>query len=302
MRLQPEFLVGSYTPLVTPFIDGKIDEDSYANLVQFQRREGSRGIVVCGTSGEPSLLTVAERQRLAEVAIEAAAGAIPVVVATGSQSLAETEALTEHAVKRGADALLIVTPYYSRPSERGLIEYFVEIGRKTEIPWLLYHIPGRAAVGVTISTLEAIAARCDSFVGIKHAAPDLGLVSECLLSFGEQFRVMVGLEELSFPMLALGASGVINAVGNVAPRQVQALCDAVAAHDLELARKLHYELFALNRAVFWDTNPIPVKYLMRLLGVLPTNDHRLPMLPASPELEKRLDELARRVGLTNAQG
>ena len=301
MSLQPDVLVGSYTPLVTPFIDGKIDEDSYANLVQFQRREGSRGIVVCGTSGEPSLLTIAERQRLADVAIEAAAGTIPVVVATGAQSLAETEALTEHAVKRGADALLIVTPYYSRPSERGLIEYFVQIGRTTEIPWLLYHIPGRAAVGVTIAGLEAIAARCDSFVGIKHAAPDLGLVSECLLSFGEQFRVMVGLEELSFPMLALGASGVINAVGNVAPRQVQALCDAVAAQDLQLARKLHYELFALNRAVFWDTNPVPVKYLMRLLGVLPRNEHRLPMLPASPELEKRLDDLARRVGLTNAQ-
>jgi 4-hydroxy-tetrahydrodipicolinate synthase len=187
-----------------------------------------------------------------------------------------------------------------RPPEDGLVEYFADVGRRVDIPWLLYHIPGRAAVGISVSSLDAIAARCETFVGIKHAAPDLGLVSEALTLFGSEFRIMVGLEELSFPMLALGASGVINAVGNVAPRRVQALCEAVASGDLGRARKLHYELFELNRAVFWDTNPIPVKYLMRRLGILTANEHRLPMRPASPELQRRLDELAERAGLLMA--
>jgi 4-hydroxy-tetrahydrodipicolinate synthase len=290
-------LVGSYPPLVTPFRAGTVDLDTYARLVDFHVRSGSRGVVVCGTTGEPSLLTVAERQQLAEVAIETAAGRIPVVVATGSQSHAETAALTDHAAAAGAAALLIVTPYYVRPPERGLVEYFAELGNRSQLPWALYHIPGRAAVGVTLDVLDRIASRSDSFAGIKHATPDLGLVTETLAHFGPAFRVLVGLEELSFPMLALGASGVVNAVGNVAPAEVQQMCDAVADGDLGRARKSHFDLFELNRAVFWDTNPIPIKYLMKRIGLLPDNEHRLPMAPATAELAARLDALAEARGL-----
>lgn len=290
-------LVGSYPPLVTPFRDGEVDLDAYARLVEFQVRAGSRGVVVCGTTGEPSLLTAAERRRLAEVAIDTAAGRIPVVVATGSQSHAETVALTEHAAAYGADALLVVTPYYVRPPDRGLVEYFADVGNRTELPWALYHIPGRAAVGVTLDVLDDIATRSAAFAGIKHASPDLGLVTEALAHFGPRFRIMVGLEELSFPMLALGASAVVNAVGNVAPGAVQGMCDAVTAGDLDRAREAHFRLFELNRAVFWDSNPIPVKYLMKRAGLLAGNEHRPPMVPAAPELEARLDELALAYGL-----
>ena len=219
-------------------------------------------MVTCGTSGEPSVLTVAERKRLTEVAVEAAAGRITVVAATGSQSHAETVELTEHAAAAGADALLVVTPYYIRPPRAAWSSTSPTSPGARDLPFLLYHIPGRAAVGVDIGILTDIAERADNFVGMKHAVDDLGLVTEALMAFGPEFRVLVGLEEVSFPMLALGASGMVNAVGNVVPRKVAELYEAVTSKGLEDGRAVHQELFELNRAVFYDTNPIPVKYMM----------------------------------------
>ena len=295
--LPSDFLKGSIPPLVTPFGNGRVDYDTYADLVNHQIGEGSHGILVNGTSSEPSTLTVEERNQLVDVAIEAAAGRRPIVAATGSQSHAETVALTEHADKAGADALLVVTPYYIRPPQRGLVEYYIDLGRRTDLPLMIYHIPGRTAVSVTLETLEAIAEATPNFVGIKHAVNDLGFVSEMLDRFGADFRVFVGLEELSFPMLCIGASGMMNAVANVAPAKVAALYEAVAAGDLAAGRRLHYELFDLNKSVFFDTNPIAIKYMMTRLGILATNEHRLPMMPATAELEERLDDVLRRAGL-----
>jgi len=295
--LADDALRGSYPPLVTPFRDGEPDVAAYQDLVERQVGAGSHGVVVCGTSGEPSTLSVAERQRLAEAAIEAAAGRIPVVVATGSQSHAETVALTEHADRAGADALLVVTPYYIKPSPRGLVAYYRDLAARSERPLLLYHIPGRAAVGVDLAVLEAIAEGAPTFVGMKHAVADLGLVTEALRALGPEFRIFVGLEELSYPMLALGAQGLMNAVANIVPERIVALYDAVAHGTFEEARRLHQELFDLNRAVFFDTNPVPVKYMMRRLGLLPTNEHRLPLLPADPAVEARLDAVLAASGL-----
>jgi 4-hydroxy-tetrahydrodipicolinate synthase len=295
--LPSDALRGSYVPLVTPFRDGEVDESAYEAIIERQIAGGSHGIVVCGTSGEPSVLTIAERQRLAEVALKASAGRIPVVVATGSQSHLETVELTEHAAAIGADGLLIVTPYYIKPPPRGLVAYYADLGRRTDLPMMLYHIPGRAAVSVEIDTLVAMSEAAPTLVGMKHAANDLGLVTEALERLGPAFRVMVGLEELSFPMLALGAAGTINAIGNVVPDKIAALCDVVAAGDLAAGRLLHVELFELNRAVFFDTNPIPVKYMMRRLGLLETNEHRLPMMPPTPSVAAQLDGVLQRAGL-----
>jgi 4-hydroxy-tetrahydrodipicolinate synthase len=296
--LPEDFLKGSIPPLVTPFKpDGDVDYDSFAELVERQIREGSHGLLINGTSSEPSTLTIEERNRLVDLAVERAQGRCPVVAATGSQSHAETVALSEHAEKAGADALLIVTPYYIRPPQRGLVAYYNDLGRRCGLPLMIYHIPGRTAISVTIETLEEIADATPHFVGIKHAVNDLGFVSEMLHRFGPKFRIFVGLEELSFPMLCLGAAGMMNAVGNVAPAKVAALYEAVEAGDLARGRALHFELFELNKAVFFDTNPIAIKYMMRRLGLLPTNDHRLPMAPATPELEQRLDDVLRRAGL-----
>ncbi|MGH7879970.1 MAG: dihydrodipicolinate synthase family protein, partial [Candidatus Binataceae bacterium] len=212
------FLRGSYPPLVTPFLDGAVDHDAYARMVERQVAEGSHGIVVNGTTAEPSTLTLEERIELVRLAVATARGRIPVVAATGSQSHAETIALTGAAEKDGADAVLIVTPYFIRPPQRGLVEYYVDLGRRTRLPMLIYHIPGRAAVNVELSTIERIAERTPNLVGMKHAANDLGLVTQVLARLGQDFRIFVGLEELSFPMMAIGACGLMNAIGNLKPR------------------------------------------------------------------------------------
>src|SRR5258707_10837111 len=259
--MQKTFLCGSYPPLLTPFRDGKVDLEKFAELAERQVREGSHGVVVCGTTGEPSSLTPDERTELVKVAVGVIAKRIPVVAATGSQSFAETLEITTRAEKAGADAVLVVTPYYIKPSQRGLVEYFVSVGKRTELPLMIYHIPGRAAVSVTPVTVARVAERLTNLVGLKHAVNDLNFLTETLALLGKDFRIFCGLEALSLPMLVIGAAGLMNAVGNLAPARVAAMCQAVDRGDLIAARRLHFELFELNQAIFLDTNPIPVKYM-----------------------------------------
>jgi 4-hydroxy-tetrahydrodipicolinate synthase len=289
-------LKGSIPPLITPFRDGAVDYEAYARLVDFQAANGSHGILVNGTTAEPSTLTIDERNRIVDVALRAANGRLTVVVNTGSQSLAETQALTQHAVRAGADALLVVTPYYVKPPQRGLVAYYLEVMRGHDIPWMIYHIPGRTAVSVTLETVVELARTSPNFVGMKHAVNDLGFVSECLAALPD-FKVFVGLEELSFPMMAIGGVGLMNAVGNLNPRVLAEMCDAVWDGDLRRGSALHARLLEINKAIFFDTNPIPIKYMMKRLGLIERNEHRLPMVPATPELEKRLDAVLDRSGL-----
>jgi 4-hydroxy-tetrahydrodipicolinate synthase len=300
ITLKPEQLRGSITPIITPFHHGAVDYDTYANLLDRHVREGGHGVLVNGTSAEPSTLTVEERNRLVDVAVQTVKGRTQIVAATGSQSHRESIALTEHASRVGVDALLIVTPYYLRPPQRGIVQYYIDLAKRTSLPLMVYHIPGRAGVGVTLETLKQIAEGAPNFVGMKHAVNDFGFVSECLAYFGLNFRIFVGLEELSFPMLAIGACGLMNAVGNLAPGKVARLYDAVQGGRLVEARELHYELLEINQAVFFDTNPIPIKYMAKKLGLVPNNEHRLPMMSATPELERRLDEVLTRAALSGA--
>lgn len=293
-------LRGSIPPLVTPFRNGEVDYDAYARLVAMQIEKGSHGILVNGTTSEPATLTIEERNELVDIALSVAAKRVPVVAATGSQSLAETCRLTEHAAKAGADSLLIVTPYYTRPPQRGLVAYYQQVASISNLPWMVYHIPGRTAVSVTLDTLKELKSNSPAFVGMKHAVNDLSLVSECRAAFGAEFKIFAGLEELSFPMMAVGACGLMNAVGNLCPGVLRQMCEAVWTNDLATAQALHSRLFEINQAVFFDTNPIPIKYMMKRLGILPTNEHRLPMVPATPDLEKRLDAVLKRAGLLEA--
>ncbi len=288
---------GSIPPVVTPFKAGQVDFDAYAGLIEFHVAQGSHGVLVNGTTAEPSTLTIAERNQLVDVALATTNGRIPVVAATGSQSLAETEQLTLHATKAGADALLVVTPYYIRPPQRGLIEYYLTIANQHDTPWMIYHIPGRTAINVTLDTMKQIRDKSPTFVGMKHAVNDLGFVTECFEALGDDFKVFVGLEELSFPMMTIGACGLMNAVGNLRPGILAEMCDSVWNNDLKKGRELHQRLLEINQAVFFDTNPIPIKYMMKKLGIMPKNEHRLPMMPATPELEARLDEVLHRAGL-----
>jgi len=197
--------------------------------------------------------------------------------------------------------VLVVTPYYIRPPQAGLIEYFIEVGRRTSLPLLIYHIPGRAAVSVTTDTVARIADRAPTLVGMKHAVNDLDFVTEVLARLGREFRVFCGLEALSLPMLAVGGAGVMNAVGNLAPDRVAALCQAVTSGKLAEARRLHDELFALSQAIFLDTNPIPLKYMMARVGLLPAPDVRLPLVPITDDARRsQLDAVLRRAGLLTA--
>lgn len=298
--MQKTFLCGSYPPLLTPFRDGKVDLEKFAELAERQAREGSHGVVVCGTTGEPSSLTPDERTELVKVAVEVIAKRIPVVAATGSQSFAETLEITTRAEKAGADAVLVVTPYYIKPSQRGLVEYFVSVGQRTELPLMIYHIPGRAAVSVKPVTVARIAERLPNLVGIKHAVNDLEFVTELLTELGPEFRVFCGLEALSLPMLVVGARGLMNAVSNLAPARVAALYEAVEQGDLETARKLHAELFELNQSIFLDTNPGPLKYMMSRLGLLDSPELRLPLVSMDGEQAKILDKVLVRSGLLQA--
>lgn len=298
LDLDETALRGSIPPLVTPFRDGQVDEEAYARLVEFQAENGSHGVLVNGTTSEPSSLTLEERNRLIDIAVEAAGGSILVVAATGSQSYAETEALTrDAAANKGVDALLIVTPYYCRPPQRGIVEYYRQLNRLHDKPWMIYHIPGRAAVDVKVETVKEINQVCPTFVGLKHASLDLSFVSDLFAEVDERMRIFVGLEELSFPMMAVGACGLMNAAGNLRPKPLSDMCEAIWAGDLFKARDLHRKLFEVNKAIFYDINPIPMKYMMKRMGILPDNEHRLPLVPATPELEKRLDKVLERAGM-----
>ena len=297
LPMNDTFLCGSYPPLLTPFRNGNVDFAKFAELAERQVQQGSHGVVVCGTTGEPSSLTPDERTELVKVAVDVIAKRIPVVAATGSQSFAETVEITTRAEKAGADAVLVVTPYYIKPSQRGLVEYFASVGQRTDLPVLIYHIPGRAAVSVNSATVARIADRIPNLVGMKHAANDLEFVTEVLTKLGPEFRVFCGLEALSLPMLVVGARGLMNAVSNLAPARVAALYEVLRDGNLAAARKLHSELFELNQAIFLDTNPVPLKYMMRRLGLLDSQEVRLPLVSIEEEHAKTLDSILVRAGL-----
>ena len=297
IKLNKDFLVRSCPPLITPFKDGKVDLDTYGKLIEFQIANGTHGILVNGTTAEPLTLTMAERNEIVQFAIKAVNKRVPVVAQTASQSHAETVVLTEFAHKAGADAILVLAPFFIKPPQRGVVEFFNDIGRRTDLPLMMYHIPGRSAFKVEIDTLLRIAEKTPHFVGIKHALDDHNLVTEMIQALGPEFRIFAGLEEFTFSMMAIGALGTMNALGNVAPRAIADLCNAVLAGDMIKARKIHFETYDLMRAIFFDTNPIPMKYMMKRLGIIERNEHRLPMMPATPEVEKKLDAVLKRAGL-----
>lgn len=297
MTVDASWLKGSIPPLITPFRDGAVDFETYGRLIDHQIAGGSHGILVNGTTAEPSSLTIDERNEIVAFAVKRVNGRIPVVAATGSQSLAETVSLSQFAERAGADAQLIVTPYYIKPPQRGMVSYFTQVMSQLKTPAMVYHIPGRAGVSMDVATFAAIKESCSNLVGVKHASTDLAFVTELLTTMGRDFRVFVGLEELCLPMMAVGAIGMMNAVGNLAPDRVAALSNAVETGELARARDLHFGLFEISKAIFFDTNPIPLKYMMKRVGLISHNEHRLPMSPATEALERKLDVVLRETGL-----
>lgn len=258
-------------------------------------------MLVNATSGEPTTLTLDEKVRLIEVAVKTSANRKPVAAGIPAESHSEAVWLLTRAEKAGVDALVSVTPYYVRPPQRGLIAFFSDLARRTELPFLIYHIPGRAAVSVAAETFEAIAERCPNFVGLKNTDDNLALVS-CLLSrLGSDFRIFGGLESTAFAMSVLGGCGTMITTSNVAPKRIAELNELCAAGKLHEAQALAIELDQLMAAAFLDTGPIPIKCMMKMMGLIATNEHRLPMVPASAELEKQLAVVVKRYELSIKQ-
>ena len=293
----PDFLRGAYCPLVVPFCDGKIDFDAYGALIERQIAEGSHGLLVNATSGEPTMLSVAERGDLVEFAIKTANGRRPVCAGTASESFEATAALIDRFDKAGADSILVVTPFYSAPPQRGAVSYFAKLGGRTRRPFLIYHIPARAGFTLAVDTLAAIKDEVPHFAGLKNTDTDVGFVTGALARLGRDFRIFAGLELPALPMLAIGGCGMMITASNVAPRLVSQLYDTFAEGDIEGAIALNLKLYPLFRDVALESSPIPVKYMLKRLGVLKTNEHRSPLVPASPEVEKQLDKILADMGL-----
>jgi len=283
----PPGLRGSIVPVVTPFAAGRVDTEAFEASIERQATEGSDGVVVTGTTGEPTSLSLKERADLFARAVRVAAGRLVVVAATGSANSPDTIELTGAAEAAGVDAVLVVSPAFVKPSQRGLTEHFVNIAGRTELPFLIYNIPGRAAVGVTTETVLRVADRASNLVGLKHASPQLDIVTELISELGEDFRLFCGLESYSYPFLALGGCGLMSAIGNVFPRRVREMCDAVAAGDHAAALRIHRDLFAVNQAVFFDTNPGPLKVMLAERG-LGSAEVRPPLVEPDDEVRARV--------------
>lgn len=270
---------GSITAIVTPFRNGAVDEAAFRKLIEFQIAGGTSGIVPCGTTGESATLSYEEHHRVIELAIECAKGRIPVIAGTGSNSTAETIELTRHAEKAGADAALLITPYYNKPTQQGLYEHYRTVASETGLPIILYNVPGRTGVNMLPETVARLS-EIKNIVGIKEATGDLKQVSDVIEYSKEGFTILSGDDFTTLPLLAIGGHGVISVTSNVVPKMVSDMIKAFKAGRLDEAGRLHYRLQPLHRAMFLETNPIPVKTALAMMGMIDV-EMRLPLVAMS---------------------
>lgn len=287
---------GSMVAMVTPFRDGKVDEAKLRELVEFHVKHGTDGLVPCGTTGESPTLSHAEHKRVVEIVIEAAAGRIPVIAGTGSNSTAEAIDMTVHAATAGADAALLVSPYYNKPTQQGLYEHFRAIAQAAPgLPLIVYNIQGRTAVNVETDTLKRLS-EIPNIVGVKEASGSLDQMTSVVLACGPDFSVVSGDDSLTLPLMAVGGRGVISVVANILPKEVAEMTHAALDGDWKRARELHWKLFPICRAMFVETNPIPVKEAMAMLGMIRA-EWRLPMCPMSDANRERLRKVLVQAGI-----
>jgi len=295
-----EALRGSIVPMITPFTEsGEVDDGALRDLIDRAIEAGSHGISVTGTTGEPSALTLEEREHVMEVAAKVVDGRVPFVPGTGTNNLEETVRLTRAAEGLGADAALVIVPYYSRPSQEGLYRYFAAVADATETPLLIYNIPGRTAVNMEPATMARLRRNHPHIVGVKESNTDFEHVSKVLYECGRDFLVFSGIELLCYPMLAIGGAGHVSATANVLPAEVARLFDLVAESKWDDALDLHYHLLPLNEALFLETNPGPLKWVLGRLDIAPPH-LRPPMAEPGPETQRRLEETLARYGLGGA--
>jgi 4-hydroxy-tetrahydrodipicolinate synthase len=287
---------GTYTALVTPFRGGQLDEAALRHLIRLQVQAGVDGIVPVGTTGESPTLDYDEHIRVIELAVQAAAGKVKVIAGTGANSTREAVHLTREAARVGADASLQVAPYYNKPTQEGLRQHFVEIARATPLPLILYSIPGRCGIEIGIETTRRLAADCPTIVGIKEAGGSADRVSQLRAACGPRFAILSGDDSLTLPFMSVGAHGVVSVASNVAPKLVARMVRAFAAGDRRGALRLHDRLYPLFKDLFLESNPIPVKAALALLGLI-AEEYRLPLCALQPENRRQLAATLKRCGL-----
>ncbi|MDD3375607.1 MAG: 4-hydroxy-tetrahydrodipicolinate synthase [Candidatus Omnitrophica bacterium] len=277
---------GSIVAIVTPFKNGQVDETKLAELVEFHIKNGTNAILPCGTTGESPTLTPKEHERVIEACIEASNKKIPILAGTGSNSTAEAIELTQRAAKAGADASLQVTPYYNKPMQEGLYQHFKAVANSVNIPIILYNIAGRTARNIEPETIARLAKDCKNIIGVKEASGSLDQTSAIRLLCPDNFLIFSGDDALTLPTMSVGGVGVISVVANIVPQETAKLCAAIEKGDLKAAQEIHYKLLPLVKAMFIETNPIPIKTAMGLLGMC-SDELRLPLSPmAAGNVEK----------------
>ena len=286
---------GSIVAIITPFKEGKVDEEAYRELIEFQIENGTNAIVPCGTTGESATLTIKEHKRVIDMAIEAANHRVPIIAGTGGNSTSEAIELTRHAKKVGADATLQVTPYYNKPTQEGLYRHFKAIADAVALPQVLYNVPGRTSVNMLPETVARLAEFPD-IVAIKEASGNIGQMAEIVKLAGEKITLLSGDDNLTLPILSIGGKGVISVVANIVPQDTADMVSAWERGDIAKAQDLYFRLLPLCQAMFYETNPVPVKTSLALMGKI-QDELRLPLAPMAPANRDKLKKALQDYGL-----
>lgn len=287
--------VGSLVAIVTPFRKGKVDEQSFASLIEWQIANGTNGIVPCGTTGESATLSHEEHNRVVELTVEVVNRRVPVIAGSGSNSTDEAIALTRHAKQAGADGALLITPYYNKPTQEGLYRHYKAVAEAVDLPLVLYNIPGRTGVNmlpVTIARLSAI----KNIVGVKEGSGSVQQASDIVQMCGERLTVLAGDDVLTLPIMAVGGKGVITVTANLLPADMANLVKAFATGKVEEARRIHFKLSPLFAALFYETNPIPVKEALGMMGKIDP-ELRLPLCAMATDTREKLARVLKDMGL-----
>jgi 4-hydroxy-tetrahydrodipicolinate synthase len=287
---------GSIVAIVTPFKNGKVDEKKLRELIDFQISSGTSGVVPCGTTGESATLSFLEHDKVIDVTVEHTKKRVPVIAGTGSNSTEEAIVLTKHAAEAGADASLQVSPYYNRPTQKGLYEHFKAIADAVDIPIILYNIAGRTGVNIEPETIARLATDCKNIVGVKEASGSLDQMSRIKQICPKSFDLISGDDSLTLPIMSIGGTGIISVVANIVPKDVAAMVSEYEKGNLKKAQELHFKLLPIFKACFIETNPIPVKTAMGLMGLCEP-DLRLPLCSMLPENLEKLKKALKDYGL-----
>ena len=286
---------GSYVAIVTPFKNGKVDAAALKSLIEFHIENGTSGIVPCGTTGESATLVRAEHEEVIGIAVETCKGRVPVLAGTGSNATHEAIELTQSAEKLGADGALLITPYYNKPTQEGLYQHFTSVAKETKLPIVLYNVPSRTAINMLPVTVVRLA-KIQNIVGIKEASGNLMQISEIIQACESDFSVISGEDALNWPILALGGKGFISVTANIVPDKFAQLYKAASEGDIETAKSLHYELLKLNDVMFVETNPIPVKAALAIMGLI-GSEFRLPLCSPSDDTLNKLKSVLKEYSL-----